>query len=84
MYVFPQPVDNEQNWINFANTPYGTEIKIFDIHGHLVAVLAENDYNGGVRWDLKNQNGQRVASGVYIFYAKSNSKSKTGKISVVR
>ena len=33
---------------------------------------------------MKNNKGDRVAAGVYIFYATNEKEAKTGKIAIVR
>ena len=58
-----------------------TTVRIFTLTGELVRTL------GGVQsvqWDLRNNAGSRVASGVYFYLATANSEQHTGKIAVVR
>ena len=68
----------------FANVPHTAEIIIYNMHGHVVTKLIENDQNGGVRWNLKNKNGTEVPSGIYLYYATWKKETKTGKIAIVR
>ena len=84
LIVYPQPVKHNSDIITFANITENTEIKIFDINGKLVVDLKEEDNNGGISWDMKNNKGGRVAAGIYIFYATNEKETKTGKIAIVR
>ncbi|NOG46607.1 MAG: hypothetical protein HND50_22335, partial [Calditrichaeota bacterium] len=34
--------------------------------GHLVYILKNNSSNSNVEWNLKNEAGRRIASGMYI------------------
>jgi subtilisin family serine protease len=84
LYVYPQPVQVRTEWLMFANVVPETEIDIFDIHGMRIRHLADTQKNGGIQWDLCNDNGDRIATGVYFFYARSSSQNKTGKLVIVR
>lgn len=57
-------------------------LKIYTYLGEKVADLVA-DVTGTVRWDLKNVQGEKVASGVYIAYIEGgNNSKKTMKIAV--
>jgi len=84
MVVYPQPVTAEKQWLMFSNIAMGTSIKIFDINGHYITELKEEDQNGGVRWDLRDQSGSKVASGIYIYYASFENQTKLGKFTIVK
>ncbi len=83
--VFPNPVRlRDENELIFGNLPPGTEIFIYSADGQLVRHLQEAVRSGGVRWDLKNRNGHRVVSGVYVFVARWNGQQTMGKFLVIR
>ena len=87
--------------IDFRHLPSGTianpvHIRIFNVAGYLIAHLKKNgivgknevlDEYGTLSWDLRNYEGLKVASGLYIYQieAKINGKTKThtGKIAIV-
>ncbi len=51
-------------------TPGHVTIKIFDLTGRLVKILADNEQNAGafsVQWDGTNLIGNTVAAGIYIY-----------------
>jgi subtilase family protein/type IX secretion system substrate protein/VCBS repeat protein len=84
LIVYPQPVKKNSDVVTFANITPKTEIKIFDINGKLVVDLKEDNNDGGISWDMSNNKGNRVAAGIYIFYATNEKETKTGKIAIVR
>ncbi len=58
-------------FVTFTNLPEQVTIKIYSLSGLLIRTLTESDKLGGtrspfMRWDLKNENSLRVASGMYI------------------
>ncbi|MBI4052128.1 MAG: S8 family serine peptidase [Elusimicrobia bacterium] len=54
------------------------EIKIYDISGDLVKTLST------LSWDGKNDSGQPVASGVYIYLVKSGRGQAKGRLALIR
>ncbi len=84
LIVYPQPVKMNSDFVTFANITPKTEIKIFDINGKLVVDLNEDNNDGGISWDMKNDKGDRVAAGIYLFYATNEKETKTGKIAIIR
>jgi len=80
---YPQPATTE-DMIIFANVPDDTEINIFDLRGMLIRRLSPRQFFGGMQWDLKNNNGEKVAAGIYIYTARTPSETKMGKLTVIR
>jgi hypothetical protein len=72
--------------ITFRNLPYEGEIRIFTISGALVKKTELHSFinPNGYSWDGKNEDGEYVASGVYLWMVKSEQGKKTGKLMVVR
>ncbi|MDD3066001.1 MAG: glycosyl hydrolase, partial [Endomicrobiaceae bacterium] len=68
--------------ITFQNIGANAKIKIFNIAGELVFETVQNYF---FVWDAKNRCGNKIASGVYIYYVTSNGgKTFKGKIAVER
>jgi hypothetical protein len=69
VYVYPNPfkLDGISNFLTFANLTQNARITIFTINGIKVKELEETDGNGGVNWDLKDEKGEIVGSGIYIY-----------------
>ncbi len=77
----------EADGIIFTNVPDIGNIEIYTIDGRLVKDMdiASNVFDTDkVNWDVKNDSGQKVASGVYIWRVVSGSNSKTGKLMIIR
>ena len=70
--------------IVFQSLPAKAKIRIYNLSGGLVAKLEDLDGDGRCLWNVKNEQGSRVASGVYIYLITSGSSVKSGKISIIR
>ncbi|HSG67897.1 MAG TPA: T9SS type A sorting domain-containing protein, partial [Bacteroidales bacterium] len=57
-----------ENSVKIINLPKQCTISIFTISGNLVRRIHKNESPTWTLWDLKNQNGIEVASGVYIVH----------------
>ena len=93
MYVYPNPIKlNEliEEKITFANLTQRAEITILTVSGDFVTIIEENDGNGGLDWDLKNERGEKISSGIYIYRVigkDSNGNevdTKIGKFAIIR
>jgi hypothetical protein len=84
LLVYPQPATTGEGWLMFSNIAEGTSIKIFDVNGHFIVNLEELDQNGGVRWNLCDQAGNKVSSGIYIYYATLDNQTKLGKFTIIK
>jgi len=69
VYVYPQParVQNGIGKITFANLPNHAKILILNLEGKQINTVEEKDGNGGVDFNLKDQNGSNLNSGIYIY-----------------
>jgi hypothetical protein len=73
--------------IVFSNLTPNANIKIFNIAGELVAEFNETNGDGKYLWDTRNSKGEKVASGVYIYYIKNPADGKQkakGRIVIIR
>ena len=74
--VFPNPyygVNTEElnkynRFVTFTHLPETAKIRIFNLAGVLVKNIEKADDSQFLRWDLANQDGLPVASGLYIAY----------------
>jgi len=82
MYVQPNPLDlsSHSGTLAFVNTPGGSIIKIYDMAGKVVSELAA----GETEWDGRNDRGDLVASGTYMFYVTGGGLEFTGKFAVIK
>ena len=90
VYVFPNPYrpSRGHNVVVFDNIPAeAKDLAIFSLTGDLVY---ERVFNGlpqrRVPWNVINNNGEKLASGFYIYVVKGEKgqKIKSGKIAVIR
>ena len=92
--VFPNPyygfniVERSafNRFLTFSHMPQKATIRIFSLAGILVQTIEKDDASQFTTWNLQNQEGLPVASGVYIAYIDlpDVGKTKTLKIALVR
>lgn len=91
--VIPSDLAFVVNWPNpFDMTKYqqvyigplskNARVKIYTLDMNLVCTLEERD--GVAIWDGRNKDGQKVASGVYIYLVESDKEHKVGKITLIK
>jgi len=90
--IYPNPCyPNQGQIVTIANLPLTSEVKIYiyDLGGSLIRTLGESEANieGGSKlaiWDCRNDNGEIVARGIYIYFIPSATEKKTGKIAIIK
>lgn len=90
--VYPNPYSKKynQDYVTFANLTKSAAVYIFDLTGKQIAEISTTESFGGIRWNLKLENGSDAPTGIYIFRAtgkNSNGVSvpeKIGKFAIVR
>ncbi len=79
---FPNPfmIESGTENLTFDRLPYQATVRIYTVSGELI-----REVKSGNQWDGRNQGGELVASGIYLFYVQDSSgKSAIGKIAVIR
>lgn len=97
--VVPNPFKGSAEWdpapgenhVHFIHLPAGSTVRIFTSSAELVRELKQdpNANSGGITgdldWDLKNADGRKVVSGIYIYQVESpQGRSKRGHFVVIR
>ncbi len=88
--VFPVPYKPNSSGkyggkgITFLNIAGNSSIKIFNVAGEKVFDTTTGSQDTYYLWDGKNNSGNNVASGVYIYFIKSGGSTKKGKIAIER
>lgn len=90
--VYPNPYSKKynQDFVTFANLTKVASIFIFDLTGKQIAEINTTDSFGGIRWNLKLENGSDAPTGIYIFRATGKNSTgvsvpeKIGKFAIVR
>jgi hypothetical protein len=83
IYAAPNPFDVSvpQPLLTFAGAPIGSSAKVFDMEGREVIALESDP----LQWDGRNEHGDLVSGGTYLFVVEAQSGEKhTGKIAVVK
>ena len=92
--VFPNPYygfniverTTFNRYVTFSHLPQKATIRVFSLAGIQVQAIEKDDATQFATWNLQNQDGLPVASGVYIVYIDlpALGKTKTIKIALVR
>ena len=80
VFVVPNPYRGGERWdeagtnrVQFFNLPAKVTVRVYTMAGDLVRELRHDDpLSGNLTWNLKNADGQDVASGIYLFHALSD------------
>ena len=92
VYVYPNPVRNlrDETNITFANLPKQAKISIWSIDGKFINEIEETDGNGGVDFNLKDENGDKLSTGIYIYRIvkldneHNEGEEKLGKFAIIK
>jgi hypothetical protein len=75
---------SDQKIIKFVNLPDKAIIRIYSVSGVLVRVLEHNSSTSSEEvWDVRNRNGQFVASGVYFWHIEAGDARRVGRMTIV-
>ncbi|MEM6782611.1 MAG: S8 family peptidase [Bacteroidota bacterium] len=68
VFVYPNPVRVAQHGeeVVIAGVPIEADVQIYTVSGALVRSLLESGGFGGARWDMRDEQGRTVPSGVYL------------------
>lgn len=70
LIVYPNPVrENYQGPLIISGLMYNSLIKITDISGNLV--YETHSLGGQTNWNLRNYNGEKVSTGIYLIFCSS-------------
>jgi hypothetical protein len=62
-------MDAFDRWVQFTYLPARATVRIYDVAGNMVRRLEKTDANTPfLRWDMKNEYGLPLASGVYVYH----------------
>jgi len=96
IYVFPNPLRNTSRGfsqsedgveVNFVNLPPSSRVKVFTVDGDLVGDLGGEGVQEGhsIKWITRNDDGELLASGVYIYKVEMPSRDDYfGKLVIIR
>jgi hypothetical protein len=90
VYVYPNPAKVASGKMTFANLPKRANIIIWSLDGIRINELSETDGNGGVDYNMKDESGNELGSGIYIYRivrlddSNNEVEEKIGKFAVIR
>lgn len=91
--VFPNPyfasnraeTNVYQRFVTFTNLPPVATIRIINLAGERLKTIYHNNTTGFERWDLRNESGLPVASGMYIAFIEiPNAGNRTLKLAIIQ
>ena len=85
--AFPNPFRSDRNHsrVVFDFLTAGSRVRVYDMAGGLVRDLPDDNSDGQITWDVKNESGRPVASGVYFYVVTDPKGNKdVGRIGVIR
>lgn len=66
--VYPNPVKRSDREMMFARLTAEAEISIYSLDMKFLHRIKTTERNGGVTWDLRDENGADLPSGIYLYY----------------
>ncbi len=90
VFAFPNPVSlSNDEFVGFGNLPKLFEITVMNLEGKILKKLSDNNVTGAIKWDLKDENGNKLPIGKYLYKIEGKSgqdeefKYKINKFAIV-
>jgi subtilisin family serine protease len=86
IYAYPNPCRLGAGFqtITFANVFKNETVNVLTVNGSIIRKLQKSNGTTSLDWDLKNENGELVSSGIYIFSVSNNNRFQMGKVAVIK
>jgi hypothetical protein len=82
--VFPNPFFPVRGPLTWGYLTVEAVVYIYDMGGQLLRTLEEANGDGGVKWDGRNQAGEPIDSGVYLYKVMGAGEARVGKFALIR
>ncbi|MBK7090630.1 MAG: hypothetical protein IPH59_02735 [bacterium] len=82
IFVSPNPFAYSQDGVVVHNLPAGSKFEVYTASGDQVAEI--ENLAGDFLWDVRNSAGEKLGSGVFLWYVRLVDKTITGKLIVQR
>lgn len=85
--AYPNPVSNSTTISFSLAEPQTVSIRVFDESGRLIKTISNTQLEKGVHqliWNANDENGSKVATGIYYLKFNAGNYSETKKISVIK
>lgn len=85
-YAYPVPFRGERgdSAITFGDLAEVATVRVFSLPGRLIKTLEEKDGDGELVWDVRDEEGDPLSSGVYFYLIESPTDKKRGKLVILR
>jgi hypothetical protein len=78
--VAPNPCKlSSDGELRFFHLTARAEIHVYTLAGELVKILHHTNGSGEEEWDMRNDEGAMLTSGIYVYYVESYKTEETGK-----
>ena len=68
VFTFPNPVSiSKDEFLGFGNLPSNFQITIMNLQGTILQTLSDNNATGAIKWDLKDNKGNKLNIGTYLY-----------------
>ncbi len=98
IYSYPNPSSTGQTKLKIITTNLvetkNISLKIYDINGELIResktgeisqiAVSDNRVEYEYTWNGRNESGEKVASGIYLYWFKANNNEKMGKVAIIK
>lgn len=86
VHTFPNPFRQglDSGGITFANLTPEAEIRIMTTEGRTLRLLYEENGDGGLTWDVCDEEGRPLPAGIYLFRVATAGQVRLGKLAIVR
>ena len=64
--------------------PAQAVINIYTVSGQLVKTIRKDDITGTAFWYVDNDDGEKIATGLYIYTVQSGLRTGKGKLAIIR
>ncbi len=84
---YPNPFNPETEIRFELPQPSKVVVRIYNTLGREIRTLTDREYVAGfqtIRWDSKDNNGNAVSSGIYLYQLKAGAFSQIKKMSLIR
>ncbi len=86
IYAYPNPLvlSGADLYMRFLNLPDEADLAIYTASGRRVKLIPGYKAPSVRSWDLTNEMGETVSSGVYLYHVSGDGADFTGKVAIVR
>ena len=78
----PYRLNGSANPMEFRNLPHRATIRIYNSTGDLIKQIDHRNNISIQRWDGRNEDGQRISAGIYVYHIETLRSDQRGKNSV--